>query len=158
MRGTFGDFKCDVDGSDKGFGFVLPPSGGVSDTVAVFESAVDALSHQVLFPNFHGWRLSLGCVALAALTNFLERHDEVKNCVVCVDNDIAGNKAAAKIADMQGITVTRVIPSAGKDWNDALKSTKSKPSLMARLETAKNIAAELNGGNQNHRRIAHEWG
>jgi hypothetical protein len=45
MRGTIGDFKRDADGSDKRFGFILPPINGGSDTVAVFESPVDALSH-----------------------------------------------------------------------------------------------------------------
>jgi hypothetical protein len=93
LRGTAGDswgtvpFKRDADGSDKRFGFVLPPLNPKSDTVSVFESAVDCLSHQMLYPGFGGWRLSLGCTAPAALTNFLERHGEVKNCIVCTDND-----------------------------------------------------------------------
>jgi len=75
IRGTAGDFKRDADGSEKQYGFLIPPISGDSDTVAVFESPVDALSHQTLYPNLDCWRLSLGCTALAALTNFLERHN-----------------------------------------------------------------------------------
>jgi len=38
LRGTTGDYKCDVESSDKRFGFVLPPIAGESDTVIAFES------------------------------------------------------------------------------------------------------------------------
>jgi len=145
LRGTNTDFKRDADGSDKRFGFTLPPTNSGSDTVAVFESPVDALSHQVLNPDIDGWRLSLGCTALSALTNFLERHGEVKSIVVCTDNDDAGNKAAKKIAELPDITAVRSLPPAGhKDWNDVLKAGISKPSLIGRLETAKTEAAEIN--------------
>lgn len=137
LRGTKGDFKRDVEGSDKRFGFLLPPVNGTNDTVAVFESPIDALSHQTLFLDFCGYRLSLGCTALAALTNFLERYGEVKHCVVCTDNDEAGNKAAAAIKELPSISVTRALPPAGsKDWNEALTA---KPSLIGRLEQAKTI-------------------
>jgi hypothetical protein len=148
LRGTMGDFKRDADGSDKQFGFTIPPSNPYSSTVAVFESPVDALSHQMLRSGFGGWRLSLGCTALSALTNFLERHDNVKTILVCTDNDDAGNKAAKKIAELPGIRPTRQIPPAGhKDWNDALIAGANKPSLIGRLEDAKTEAAELNGIN-----------
>jgi hypothetical protein len=145
LRGTMGDFKRDADGSDKSFGFIIPPFIQGIDTVAVFESPVDALSHQMMNPTFDGWRLSLGCTATSALTNFLERHGEVKTVVVCTDNDDAGNRAAMKIAEIPGIAVIRSLPPAGhKDWNDALKASASKPSLIGRLEAAKETAAEHN--------------
>ena len=145
MRGTTADFKRDADGSDKRFGFVLPPNMNGSNTVAVFESPIDSLSHQVLNPGFDGWRLSLGCTALAALTNFLERHGEVNSIVVCTDNDEAGNKAAKKITELPGISATRSLPPSGhKDWNDVTKLGANKPSLIGRLEAAKGTAAEHN--------------
>ena len=147
LRGTIGNFKRDVDGSDKRFGFVIPPKNGKSDTLIVYESPVDALSHQTIYPEYSGWRLSLGCTALSALINFLSRHSEVKSVVVGTDNDMAGNAAAAKIAELQGISVSRAIPHSGKkDWNDALMTLKheNKPSLIDRLECAKAIAAETN--------------
>jgi len=113
LRGTTGDFKCDVESSDKRFGFVLPPIAGESDTVIAFESPADALSHQTIFPKQNGWRLSLGGISLAALTNFLDRHCEVNNVIVCTDNDKAGNLAAAKIAALPDIAVTRLLPPTG---------------------------------------------
>jgi hypothetical protein len=157
LRGTMGDFKRDADGSDKSFGVIIPPFNTKRDPVAVFESPVDALSHQMINPGFDGWRLSLGCTATSAFTNFLERHGEVKTVVVCTDNDDAGNRAAKKISDMPGIAVIRSLPPAGhKDWNDALKTGANKPSLIERLEAAKETAAEHNAayamdGTQNKR-------
>jgi len=94
MRGTMGNFKRDVDGSDKRFGFVIPPDDSGSDSVAVYESPIDALSHQTFscaghIEPFNGYRLSLGGTALAALAWFLEQHKEVKSVAVCTDNDEA---------------------------------------------------------------------
>jgi hypothetical protein len=163
MRGTIGDFKRDVEGSNKQFGFLLPAKNGNCDTTAAFESPVDALSHQMLFPNLDIWRLSLGSTALTALTYFLEQHGGVKFVIACTDNDQAGNKAAARIAELQGIIVTRSLPSVGKDWSDTLNSIleNSKQSLIGRLETAKQISAELNAFNSqrgiNHKRNTYEW-
>ena len=162
LRGTMGDFKRDAEGSDKRFAFVLPPSDPRSDTVAVYESPIDALSHQSLYSGFGGWRLSLGCTALTGLIHFLERHKEVNHCVVGTDNDEAGNAAAAKIGKLQGLSSVRILPPAGcKDWNDALMSAgdRNKPSLIARLEAAKGTAAEQNAqGGKNQKRNALEWG
>ncbi|MCL1904396.1 MAG: DUF3991 domain-containing protein, partial [Oscillospiraceae bacterium] len=46
MRGIRGDFKQDVEGSDKKYGFTIPPNDPNSYEVAVFESPIDAISHQ----------------------------------------------------------------------------------------------------------------
>lgn len=120
MRGTSGDFKCDADGSDKRYGFIMSPSSGASDTVATFESPIDAMSYTCLFPDFDGWRLSLGGTAPAALIRFLERHNEVTHCLICTDDDKAGELAAVKIAGIVGIQTTRLAPMQGKDWNETL--------------------------------------
>ena len=48
LRGTMGDFKGDVPGSDKRFNFCFP-ANGPSRSVAVFESPIDALSLATLF-------------------------------------------------------------------------------------------------------------
>jgi hypothetical protein len=144
LRGSIGDFRRDADGSDKRFGFTIPPIDGNSDTAAVFESPVDALSHQTLYPEFEGWRLSLGCASLASLKCFLERRSNIKGIVTCTDNDLAGNTAANKIAVLPGITAARSLPPNGaKDWNDALMAhmREEKPSLIGRLENAKVEAA-----------------
>jgi len=164
LRGTRNDFKRDADGSDKQYGFVLPPMHGYSNSVACFESPVDALSHQSLRTEFEGWRLSLGCTALAALTNFLQRYSEVNTVYACTDNDDAGNRAAKKISELPHIEAVRILPPAGKDWNDALISmrAKEKPSLLGMLGIAKAEAAGHNAAHAqqdiNYRRNALELG
>ena len=130
LRGTTGDFKRDAYGSDKRFGFLLPPKDKNSDTVATFESAVDALSHQSLCPDFDGWRLSLGSTALIALTNFLELHKNVISVLACTDNDDAGNCVAKKMAKLPIIQTIRILPHAGKDWNDALLLKRNEVNIM----------------------------
>ena len=138
LRGTWSNFKCDVEGSDKSFGFVIPPNNPNSDTVAVFEAPIDCLSHQTLcrqgyIEPFDGWRLSLGGTALAALRNFLERHTSVTNCLVCTDNDEAGELAAAKIAKLPGITSERRLPVSGSDWNEGLLALQKAERLQNRV-------------------------
>jgi hypothetical protein len=131
-RGTFGTFRRDADGSDKQYGFVLPPNNPNSQSVAVFESAVDALSHQTLFPKFGGWRLSLGGMSLMALTHFLEVHEEIRQCVVCTDNDEVGERVAAKIEELPDIVAVRDLPTAGKDWNDTLLTAQKAERMQGR--------------------------
>jgi len=126
LRGTTGDFKCDADGSDKSYGFCLPPKDRNCKNAVIFESPIDALSHKVLFPEVDSYRLSLGCTALAALTRFLETHPEIESISVCTDNDEAGNLAANKIAELPGYSVTRSIPPAGKDWNETLQKIRKE--------------------------------
>jgi len=127
MRGTMSNFKRDADGSDKRYGFVLPPTNPVSQTVAVFEAPIDCLSHQTLckegfIPPFNGWRLSLGGISVLALEHFLEKHSEMIHCLVCTDNDEAGEMAAAKIAEFPGVMSERSPPALENDWNDMLQS------------------------------------
>jgi hypothetical protein len=133
LRGTMDNFKYDADGSDKSYGFTLPPLNPESVAVAVFESPIDALSHKILCPDFDGWRLSLGGTELPALTRFLEVRPNVKCCLVCTDNDEGGEGAAAKIADLPGITVTREPPPFGKDWNETLMEARRIERLRDRI-------------------------
>ncbi len=82
IRGTAGDFKRDANGSDKQFGFIIPPKNPKTQTAACFEAPIDAMSHACLDPDFDGWRLSLGGTALVSLTHFLECHAEVTTVIV----------------------------------------------------------------------------
>jgi len=140
LRGTMGRFIGDAEGSDKRFGFVLPPSNPDSDAVAVFESAIDCLSHHSLCEQgfiepFDGWRLSLGCTAPVALNNFLECHANVANCFICTDDDEAGRKAADKISKIPNITVSRCLPPAGNDWNEGLLALQKTQRLQNRAHS-----------------------
>jgi len=137
MRGIKGSFKCDAEGSDKKYGFVIPPKSyndtpenesaknPSSQAVMIFESPIDCLSHQTLckrgdIPDFNGWRLSLGGTSDVALIHFLERHPNINRCIIATDNDEAGNKFAVKLANKLIIPTERVHPLQGNDWNDAL--------------------------------------
>ena len=125
LRGTTSNFKRDVEGSDKRYGFVIPPNDPNSHEAAVFEAPIDAISHKTMckqgfIPEFDGWRLSLGGTSTLALEQFLKQHPKVLHCFVCTDNDEAGNLSADKIAKISGITTTRSPPAFGNDWNDTL--------------------------------------
>lgn len=135
-RGTLGNHKQDIAGSDKRFGFVLPPvSEDGSATLAVFESPIDALSHAELTgADCH--RLSLAGTAPLALWHFLETaHAEGKpqidHICLCLDNDGAGRAGMLAMEQMlredarfSHIRVTREPPPVGKDYNEALLAVK----------------------------------
>jgi len=142
LRGTMGSFKSDVEGSDKRYGFVIPPSKSNSNNVAVFEAPIDVMSHQTLcvqgfIPPFDGWRLSLGGTGLLALERFLKQHPEVSRCLVCTDNDEAGRRAAAGIWEKfrQSIQLARSQPAHGKDWNDSLMALQKAERMGTRKKT-----------------------
>lgn len=131
-RGTIGDFKRDVAGSDKRFGFLLPPvSAGGAAKLAVFESPIDALSHAELTgEDCH--RLSLAGTAHLALFHFLEEahdrgHPQISHISLCLDNDAPGLTASAGIKHLlekdsrfAHIIVTYDQPAESKDYNEAL--------------------------------------
>jgi hypothetical protein len=147
MRGTNtkGDFKCDVEGSNKKYGFTLPPADKETDTVAVFESPIDAMAFKTIHPGYSGWCLSLGCTSLIALSYFLEHNSHVKKCLICTDNDKAGNRAAERVSEIEGLSSTRLFPPAGKDWSDSLNVTSgNERSMRDVMEAAKIKAAEYN--------------
>jgi hypothetical protein len=122
MRGTTGKFRRDVEGSDKRYGFILPPNNPDCGIIALFESAIDTLSHIALYPEYDCWRLSLGGTALTAFTHFLKRHSEITTCLVCTDNDEAGRRVASDIEEHLDIQVIPSFPQAGKDYNKMLLS------------------------------------
>jgi len=133
-RGTYGDMKKDVAGSDKQYGFNIPPDNP-STYLAVFESPIDALSHKDLISiagtDWDGHRLSLGGVASKALDKFLEQNPEITHIWLCLDKDKAGHEATKRIIDEvlqdsryadKKITVS--IPPIGKDWGNSLESVR----------------------------------
>ena len=113
LRGTYTKgkpFKMEVPGSDKRFCFRLPPKGE-SRRVAVYEAAIETLAHLTLEGRADKWRLSLGGIYAPeegkpvrrerknplALDAFLERHPEIEEIEICLNNDFAGRWAAAHI-------------------------------------------------------------
>ena len=133
VRSTNGDIKQDIKNSDKLYGFVLPPKNAESCNLTVLESPVDVLSHASIYEmngqKWDGHRLSLGGVSSLALKNFLERHTEIKNIYLSLDNDKAGKEAADRIikeilSDKRFSHIKIIIapPPMGKDFNDTLKA------------------------------------
>lgn len=138
QRGIDGNWKKDVTGSDKRFGFCLPSCAPSSRFVAVCESPVDALSLATLrkmetnaWDRYH--YLSLSGTAPMALMQYLKDHPEVDHVYLYLDNDRAGLDAMARIKsaiytddalDKQVFTITVEPPpiERGKDWNEVLQS------------------------------------
>ncbi|GHV09320.1 topoisomerase [Clostridia bacterium] len=125
-RGTLSYVRYDRDcaGSDKSYGFFM---SGEGDTVAVFESPIDAMSHATLakksgedYRNVH--RLSLGGVSEKALARFLEERPDIKHVRLCLDNDSAGNAACERITRdfAERVSVAREAPKS-KDFNEDLQ-------------------------------------
>ena len=148
LRGTMGDFKGDVPGSDKRFNFCFP-AGGPSRTVAVFESPIDALSLATLFKARgvatwdRGHYLSLGGTSPLALLQFLYDRPEIDRIYLCLDNDKAGLDGMGRIEaslrddkELQGraLTVERKPPPVehGKDYNELLRATLAERPAPAR--------------------------
>lgn len=102
LRGINTDFIGEANGSDKNYSFSIPAEK-MSNTVHVFESAIDLLSYATMQKlDRKEWRtehlLSLAGVyqpakeiekskVPAALTRFLTEHSDVKEIVLHLDND-----------------------------------------------------------------------
>lgn len=171
LRSTGGAlFKYEQAGSEKMYGFCIPPVCGydnktgefqsienteqvVSHRVSVFESAIDAMAEMTICcDNTPKYRLSLGGIyapaegsrssesvregkSLPSLSAFLQRHSQVCEIEVCLDNDHAGMYAADQIqryyANKYRVIVN--LPAIeGKDYADVAqmrmleKSTRKK--------------------------------
>lgn len=129
LRGTVSNksFKKDAQGSDKTYPFTF---GGDEQAyrVYVFEAAIDALSHATYMKqcgdNYEkDFRITLNGISSEGLEYFLNLHQNIKEIVVCTDNDAAGEKCAKRILETYGDTnyqIMRQIPPEGKDWNEFL--------------------------------------
>ena len=121
QRGTTGNFRLDVKGSDKAFNFCYRGEG---ERLFVFEAPIDLLSFLCLFKK--DWQkqsyLALGGVGEKALLRFLSDRLNIKTVYLCLDNDNAGNDACSRLAELvpEGLTVHRLVPLF-KDWNEVLQ-------------------------------------
>lgn len=134
LRSTFSPYKSEATGSDKHYSFsiVANPS---SDTVHVFESAIDLMSYATLQLYEGGdWKnaamLSLAGVFApkrqgvvpVALSRFLSDNPQIKTLRLHLDNDEVGRAAAAGIMEgLTGYTVVNEPPVCGKDVNEQLQ-------------------------------------
>jgi len=164
-RDTKSDHKKDMAGSNKAFGFCMPPSiGGTknhksnmfpngeqneSERLYIFEGAIDCLSHaaitQIGGVDWDGYRLSLGGVSSLALNTFLENNPQISAVYLCLDYDKPGKEATERISkELLGndryshISIYAAPPPVGKDFNDTLKFMQKK--IIERDLQAENIA------------------
>lgn len=132
MRGTNDDFpfKGDVPGNDKRFGFNIV---GSSDTLYVYESAIDALADLDMDRKWSISRLALGMLSDGPLETFLQEHPDINRIEFRLDNDTSGMKAMEEL-DMKytalGYETKKCPPvfpegTTGKDYNELLKVKKS---------------------------------
>lgn len=139
QRGIGSDFIGDANGSDKHYSFGIP-AVAASDTLHMFESAVDLLSYGTLQKlDSKDWRsenlLSLAGVYKprakieesslpAALVRYLSEHPHIRRVVLRLDNDATGRIAAETIKTLlprkYAVTVDIQPPPQGKDYNDCL--------------------------------------
>ncbi len=148
VRSTVSDYKIDLPGSDKRFSFSIPAEAE-SDTVHLFEAAIDLLSFASLeIKEKRNWRkdnlLSLAGVYKTdnkqdiplALSTFLDRHPNTETICLHLDNDEIGRTATEQIISSLSdkYTVLNMPPKSGKDYNDYLQNElrKSKRKDMER--------------------------
>lgn len=121
-RGTLtgSHFRQTLPGSEKAYSFHWQGSSGKLYT---FEAPIDLLSYISL--HSEGWQdhtyVALCGVSAAPIHHLLETLPQLKEVILCLDNDNAGHKAARRIAaellKEWDVTVSAEFPSQ-KDWND----------------------------------------
>ena len=139
MRGTFDQngkpFKCDVSGNDKNYGFHRYYEG--SDTIVVFEAAIDLLSYLSLYPDSTEHLIALGMVADAPLVRYLEDHNGILNIRLALDNDTAGRMATENLTKKYyelGYQVEDVAPPKEyKDYNEWLHGWRQSLNLTSKV-------------------------
>lgn len=123
---TSSGFKGDVAGSDKSYNFHIK---GSNNTLYVYESAIDLLSHASLQSNLgNTHRLALGCTGQDSLNQYLKDYPEIKKITLCLDNDATGRKRIKVLGNElkeKGYEVYAALPKE-KDWNEELKKNLTK--------------------------------
>jgi hypothetical protein len=149
LRGTYGDcrFRMDCAGSDKRYGFNTAACGA-SARLYVFESPIDLMSHASLaileMGDRSAWeydcRLSLAGTSDTALPFFLNEQTSVKELFFCLDNDPAGQDAAASMAREYGGRgyKTAINVPQGKDYNEDLMRLREERTVANERKNHKN--------------------
>lgn len=130
---TLQKYKGEVLNSNKAFPFLFGKKG---DTVYVFESPIDAMSHATL-AKIQGldwqnqYRLSLGGLSDMGLDSFLKENPNIKNIFFCLDNDNPGRTTAEKyIEKYKDIYNVDIQKSNLKDFNEDLVATVKKKLIL----------------------------
>ena len=103
VRGTIGDYKKDIAGSDKRYNFAIDGHPHMSE-IRAFESAIDLLS-DVTLDMINGvnplscHRVALGGTSPLALYEKLDQYPNINAARLCLDGDIAGAEGARRIIE-----------------------------------------------------------
>lgn len=130
IRATEGDFKQDVEGSDKRYSFALQAKNRDCSVLPVYEGAIDALSGASLrLMDSHSWQdqhyLSLSGISPLPIIQYLNMHPAVTAVHLCLDNDEPGQLAAKRIVELlilsrPTLEIKYTLPETGKDYNESL--------------------------------------
>ena len=128
-RGTLRNstFKGNQAGSLPQYSFHY---SGLSDTIYFFEAPLDMLSYISLQKeNWRAHSYAAACsVSDQVLFYQLKLHENLKKCVLCLDNDLAGYRAGERICEKlleKGYEVEVDYPRK-KDWNEELLHQKEQ--------------------------------
>ena len=129
QRGCQGNFRGDVAGSKKQYGFLIPANSESCNIVEVYEAPIDAMSgatlrqykHDIPWHNIH--YLALGGLNFQPIDYFLQHHPNVKDIALCFDLDAPGRNftnVVMKRLAARSYNVHNTPPAVGKDYNDYL--------------------------------------
>lgn len=155
-RGLYSEgkpYKGNAAASEAAYSFHY---AGASTKLYVFEAPVDLLSYLTLYPD--NWR-EHSCVALCgtaqhAMLKRLELTPRLNDIVLCLDNDEAGVKAAARLTGIlgeRGYMKVAVRWPTRKDWNEDLVRARhgiltQRISAVEKNETRMESGIKLNYG------------
>ena len=128
-----GTFRITCGGSDTRYSFA---HFGESKRLYVFEAPIDMLSFLTLYPKDwqkHSYIAMNGVYENAVLTA-LKNHSNLREIVLCVDNDEGGIEAVDRLRDIlheNGYPNVKRLAPEFKDWNECLKSQNGVEPLPA---------------------------
>ena len=126
-------FRITCQGSDTRYSFA---HFGESKRLYVFEAPIDMMSFLTLYPNDwqkHSYIAMNGVYENAVLTA-LKNHSNLREIVLCVDNDEGGIEAVDRLRDIlteNGYTDVKRLAPKFKDWNEVLKAKNGVKALPA---------------------------
>jgi len=138
LRGTIDvsdkkPYKRDVLGSDKNYGFNISDEN--SDSLILFEGAIDLMSYVDIFQEYDSNMLSLGMVCDRPLERFLEEHPNIKKLIFCLDNDTPGREATkelmSKYIERGYVVCDTPAPVQYKDINEWLVASKLSMTMVS---------------------------
>ena len=126
-------FRITCQGSDTRYSFA---HFGKSSRLYVFEAPIDMMSFLTLYSKDwqqHSYIAMNGVYENAVLTA-LKNHSNLREIVLCVDNDEGGIEAVDRLRDIlheNGYSNVKCLAPPYKDWNEVLKAKNGAPALPA---------------------------